>query len=70
LLGTERARPLLLYPKVVGLLQSVRPVGKAKLRAEAKEFVPLQVARVVSPVMDEPDEPRRATTLRRRLEMK
>jgi hypothetical protein len=55
---------------VVGLLQSVRPVGKAKLRAEAKEFVPLQVARVVSPVMDEPDEPRRATTLRRRLEMK
>jgi hypothetical protein len=32
--------------------------------------VPLQVARVVSPVMDEPDEPRPVATSRQRLEMK
>jgi hypothetical protein len=61
---------LCLWAKVVGLLQPVWPAGKAKLRAEAKEFVPLQVARVVSPVMDEPDEPRPVATSRRRLEMK
>ena len=61
---------LCVWAKVVGLLQTVWPVGKAKLRAEAKEFVPLQVARVVSPVMDEPDEPRPAATSRRRLKMK
>jgi hypothetical protein len=49
---------LCVWVKVVGLLEPVWPIGgsvisasklraKAKLRAEAKEFVPLQVARVV-----------------------